>query len=112
MTFDEFWNTVQDCCHNCKKSCSADCVKCKAERAWEAAKTKWMYCKDAMPTEDEYVLWLYANGFIFENCIDKDDDVVEFLKGSETSGPVIAWMPLPEVPDINKNNKGQGNAEI
>ena len=64
---------------------------------------QWVSVKDKLPEIDEYVLWIWENGFIFYECIDKDwdRDIIEMFLGgykSEIHGPITHWMkPLPIV---------------
>jgi hypothetical protein len=122
MTFEEWWKTRYDCCCDCKDSCAADYVKCKAKRAWEAAQPKWTYCKDRYPTE--------VDGEVKKGCIgfrknlrlvgviglSRDSDFGFEVTFNLTENhfesddrEVIAWMPLPEAPaEINSGFNKQG----
>lgn len=66
---------------------------------------EWISVKDSLPEIDQYVLWVWKNGFIFMECIDKDWDrynIDMFLSGygSDVHGPITHWMHSPEPPKI------------
>lgn len=63
----------------------------------------WISVADRLPAIDEYVIWRYACGNIFQECIDKDWDkeyLDYFLSGyglKEISGPITHWMRIPRL---------------
>ena len=114
MTFDEYWYS---CCdfHQCDEcDVTVDCAvdKAIAQSAWEAAQPNWTYCKDRYPTE--------VDGEVKKGCIgfrknlrlvgviglSRDSDFGFEVTFNLTENhfesddrEVIAWMPLPEVPE-------------
>ena len=86
-----------------------------ARDAWEAAQPKWTYCKDGMPTEKDgkFEGTGIFNSSVF-NVLHSNGTVASMyyykkLKAFGTSdgvkiyscNDVIAWMPLPEVPNVH-----------
>lgn len=69
-------------------------------------KTKWIDVRVQLPAIDEYVLWLYDNGSIIHDHIDKDwnnEFLQFFLSGGQARllrGRIIAWMHVPEYPNF------------
>ena len=113
MTFDEWWKTRYDCCCDCKDSCAADCVKCKAKRAWQAAQPKWTYCKDGKNPEQNQRVNVIIKPEIKKNPLYVD--TVVYRNGNYINErmchfeEVIAWMPLPNAPaEINSGFNKQG----
>lgn len=110
MTFNEYWSNKESSVreliiNNHLPICLIEIIKGIAESTWNASKTHWIKCKDRLPGFDEYVLWKYQNGFVVEGCIDKDDDIQEFLKGREyLGGNKVKWMPVPEDDDEYEND--------
>jgi len=54
---------------------------------------------DKLPDIDRFVLFRWENGGVFHEYIDKDHDVKSlrsFLGGRKYTGPVVAWMDIPE----------------
>ena len=100
MTFEEYWYSCCDFhkCDECdiKLSCSLD--KVIAQSAWEASQPKWTLCKDGMPDTKGNFLCIWNNGFynVQQVCM-YEKKIKMFI--TNTLFPVIAWMPLPEVPE-------------
>ena len=118
MTFDEWWKTRYDCCCDCKDSCAADCVKCKAKRAWQAAQPKWTYCKDGMPKNGQFIIAIIKNtydnayyslvGWYSSSDFEKEKYISAYISGEammiDDNGlncSFIAWMSLPEAPNVH-----------
>ena len=109
MTFEEWWKDSEKSVYWCNNPSIGSLSKCIAQSAWEAAQPKWTLCKDRLPNDgvlvlvympqtDEFNASIMTGVYISEN---KEWDTEWYDEGRS----VIAWMPLPEAPDINKNNK-------
>ncbi len=59
----------------------------------------WIPIDKELPEIDEFVLFLFENGYPFWDHLDKDygkSELDRFFKGSEYTGPVVAWARLPD----------------
>ena len=62
-----------------------------------------------IPEIDQYVLFLYESGGMFQGCIDKDmdaDTIHRFVDGGENTGPIVAWGVI-EMPRFRNENARQ-----
>ena len=98
MTFEEWWKEK-----SFEMMARPDYMAEDIARAsWEAAQPKWTYCKDGMPTEDgNYlvaVLLPYGHRTVLSS--DYNANNCDFWE-IDPDREVIAWMPLPEVPNVH-----------
>lgn len=57
----------------------------------------WIDITKQLPEIDEFVLFAYDNGCIFQGHIDKDMDgeyLIQWLKGTKLTGPITHWMRI------------------
>ena len=115
MTFEEWWKDSEKSVYWCNNPDIRSLCKCIAQSAWEAAQPKWTYCKDGMPTEKDgkFEGTGILNSSVF-NVLHSNGTVASMyyykkLKAFGTSdgvkiyscNDVIAWMPLPEAPNVH-----------
>lgn len=58
---------------------------------------EWIDITKQLPEIDEFVLFIYDNGCIFQSHIDKDMDgeyLTQWLKGTKSTGPITHWMRI------------------
>ena len=95
MTFEEWWKeTIAYQYLEHVNLFHKDTAKQLAHYAWETAQPKWTYCKDKLPDTEGNYLWLHE---------DKGITVEYYWTQIQISliPNVIAWMPLPEVPNVH-----------
>ena len=110
MTFDEWkqknykqWNTEQAYMIASQGTPEEEnAIDRYSKMIWEASQPKWTYCKDGMPTEDgNYlvaVLLPYGHRTVLSSDYNANNcDFCEIDPDRE----VIAWMPLPEAPNVH-----------
>jgi hypothetical protein len=61
---------------------------------------EWIDIRDRLPDYDELVLWIFDDGIMLVDSLDKDGN--PHLLGYSVEGfevtPATHWMPLPEPP--------------
>lgn len=110
MTFEEWWKeTIAYQYLTNVDLVYKNTAKQLAHDAWKPAQSNWNYCKDGKkPQENQRVNAIIKpeikkNPLYVDTVVYRDGNYInERMCHFEE---VIAWMPLPEVPDINKNNK-------
>lgn len=105
MTFEEWWiKTIAYQYLEHVNLFHRDTAKRLAHDAWQAAQPKWTLCKDDLPqcSGDFIVLITNSDGekLVVASEYDFDDDnyTGRFCDVARNY-TVIAWMPLPEVPN-------------
>jgi len=65
----------------------------------------WVSVDERLPEIDQTVIWRYDSGGSFTDHLDKDMDMAYiglFVRGSELTGRITHWMPLPPLPENEK----------